>query len=186
MFQKRKNVRELIESAYLHCLTEKYYLDISVTDVVNEAGCARASFYRNYSSTADVLESILRQFHQVITKDVIPMFMTNPEMAWRTLCLQLFTELSNGSAFDFKVLPENIEFIMTNIERSFHLRYYMNNSTMVNKYTPFINFGILFAATRVWIESGMKETPQEITDYICNIINYNLRNTDESQLKLLQ
>ena len=39
-------------------MTQKSYMDITVTDIVQEANVARVSFYRNFASISEVLDSI--------------------------------------------------------------------------------------------------------------------------------
>ena len=41
-------------------MQEKSLADIHITELVNSAGVARASFYRNYCSREDVLVTLIR------------------------------------------------------------------------------------------------------------------------------
>ncbi len=50
--RKTESVDKLIKAAFIELMNRKYYMDITVTDLVKEAGIARASFYRNYGSAA--------------------------------------------------------------------------------------------------------------------------------------
>ena len=47
--QANQQVKEKITGALLHLLGEKSISEISVTEIIAEAGVARASFYRNYA-----------------------------------------------------------------------------------------------------------------------------------------
>ena len=48
------SVKHLIRQAFVQLMSKKPYLDITVTDIVKEAGVARASFYRNYHSISEI------------------------------------------------------------------------------------------------------------------------------------
>ena len=72
MSAKRPQVTQEISMAFLELLTEKPFMDITVTDVVKRAGVARASFYRNYSSTSELLDSIMASFTNELKTHVLP------------------------------------------------------------------------------------------------------------------
>lgn len=55
--QANKQTRISIARALLYLLGHKEFSDISVTDIVEEAHVARASYYRNFTSKEDVLVS---------------------------------------------------------------------------------------------------------------------------------
>ena len=46
--KENHSVKSEIEQALLRLMTQKSYLDITVTDIVQEAKVARVSFYRNF------------------------------------------------------------------------------------------------------------------------------------------
>ena len=56
--KENHSVKSEIEQAFLRLMTQKSYLDITVTDIVQEAKVARVSFYRNFASISEVLDSI--------------------------------------------------------------------------------------------------------------------------------
>ena len=56
--KENHSAKSEIEQALLRLMTQKSYLDITVTDIVQEAKVARVSFYRNFASISEVLDSI--------------------------------------------------------------------------------------------------------------------------------
>ena len=58
--KENHSVKSEIEQALLRLMTQKSYLDITVTDIVQEAKVARVSFYRNFASISEVLDSTQR------------------------------------------------------------------------------------------------------------------------------
>ena len=70
--RKEANIRvkSNITKALFRLMHEKSFSDISITELIRDAGVARVSFYRNYDSKEDVLvtliEDILEQFRDTI------------------------------------------------------------------------------------------------------------------------
>ena len=66
-------VKENITNALLHLLQEKSISKITVSEIIAEAGVARASFYRNYATKESVITTlisdVLEQFRQDIETD---------------------------------------------------------------------------------------------------------------------
>lgn len=64
IMNKKENhsAKSEIEQAFLRLMTQKSYMDITVTDIVQEANVARVSFYRNFASISEVLDSISRRW----------------------------------------------------------------------------------------------------------------------------
>ena len=56
--KENHSAKSEIEQALLRLMTQKSYMDITVTDIVQEAKVARVSFYRNFASISEVLDSI--------------------------------------------------------------------------------------------------------------------------------
>jgi AcrR family transcriptional regulator len=55
---EKRSVKKLMADAFVELLSEKDYIDITVTDVVNKAQVARVSFYRNFNSVSDIIDFI--------------------------------------------------------------------------------------------------------------------------------
>lgn len=53
-------VKQNITAALFSLIQEKSLTDIHVTEIIQKAGVARASFYRNYCSKEDVLVTLIR------------------------------------------------------------------------------------------------------------------------------
>ena len=52
-------VKRSITSALLHLLEKKSISEISVSEIIREAGVARASFYRNYATKESVITTLI-------------------------------------------------------------------------------------------------------------------------------
>ena len=56
--REKSSVKKRMADAFVDMLSQKSYVDITVTDIVNTAQVARVSFYRNYNSISDVVDYI--------------------------------------------------------------------------------------------------------------------------------
>ena len=83
-----------IEQAFLRLMTQKSYLDITVTDIVQEANVARVSFYRNFSSIAAVLDSIADAAAEKLNIEFLPLLDTSDERKLREYLFNYFYQIS--------------------------------------------------------------------------------------------
>ena len=60
--KENHSAKSEIEQAFLRLMTQKSYMDITVTDIVQEANVARVSFYRNFASISEVLDGVSRRW----------------------------------------------------------------------------------------------------------------------------
>ena len=68
-----RNAKEQIEKAFLDLLEEKPYMDITVTDIVKKADVARVTYYRNFDSISDIIESITDRMADEFVTELAPM-----------------------------------------------------------------------------------------------------------------
>ncbi len=169
--KRSRPVRQEIMDAFMKLMAEKNYMDITVTDLVKKAGVARASFYRNFQTTNDILEAIT----DGICKELLEMVVPNPgkrdERKWReflnnhfTLFLQRRDELAN-------IRVENLSAVFSRLSG----RIEKNQSrlpaeTVWDRYSAIGKMGLIYSVTRKWMASGAKESPEEMTDYILSFI----------------
>lgn len=66
------SVKREIKGAVIQLMAEKTYMDITVVDIVNCAGVARASFYRNFNSINYVIDAIAEEMSEELIEDIYP------------------------------------------------------------------------------------------------------------------
>ena len=99
-----KTVKDRIEKAFLDLMDEKPYPDITVTDIITKADVARVSYYRNYSSIMDIIDSITDKMAEDFSSELIPMFTCGDERKMRRFLFNYFYSFQEH--FD-KICPEN-------------------------------------------------------------------------------
>ena len=76
------SVKHEIIDAVMQLMTEKNYMDITVTDIVKKAGVARASFYRNFNSINDVIDVIVDEISDELIGDIFPTLYSSDDSCW--------------------------------------------------------------------------------------------------------
>lgn len=158
-------VKSSITDALLSLMREKSCSDISVTEIIQTAKVARASFYRNYSSKEDVLstliEDILEQFRKEIChegaeyynyQNVLNSFRYFKKYRHYVLDLYLF---GYGS-----LLLEKLNQFHETIAGT------MPNHS-IEKYELYMYIGALLNTAVVWIRNGAKENAEDIAKVFC-------------------
>lgn len=62
-------VKKQVTDALLTLLKKKSFSEISVTDIINESGVARASYYRNFHSKEEIIENYMDTFRETIMNE---------------------------------------------------------------------------------------------------------------------
>lgn len=165
------SVKREIISAFMELLTEKSYMDITVTDVINKAQVARASFYRNFNSISDVIDTIIDELSDEFVDDIYPVLMNDDERKWREFLFEYFYRFTrNQKKIGFNN-PQNVSVMFSRMDAKMRQRETdFPSATLNEKYTAFGKLGLINNIAKKWMDSGMKETPEEMIDYIMTFI----------------
>lgn len=168
---KEHSVKELIEIAFLKLLEEKPYPDISVTDIISKAGVARVSYYRNFSSISDIMDSITDKFAQRFITDLAPLFDTNDDEKLRAFIRNSFLAISQDRN-NFRLPIEiNRGLLFSTLEEKIG-KIEQDNAvdTYAEKYGRRAKIAMINQIGRKWVVTGMKEPLEEMVDYVMSII----------------
>ena len=138
-----KTVKERIEIALVHLMEEKPFPEITVTDLIQKAEVARVSFYRNFSSTADVIKSLTDKMADTFLEDLS----FCPENKW------------------------NQEFIMSSLHSKIaQLEQEKGVATLCEKYDTAAKLSMIEGIIHKWGSTGFVETPEEMVDYMMGML----------------
>ncbi len=158
-------VKQSITQSLFDLMEEKPLADIAITELVEAAGVARASFYRNYSSKEDVLTTLIR--------DVLDDFRSQIDWSRGTfyiyenvlLSFEYFyryrsyaTALYRGGFFT--VLLEELNHFHETVEGTMP-------SSSIEKYQLYLYIGALFNTALIWLPESDKISPQEMARFFC-------------------
>lgn len=169
---RQASVKRSLKIAIISLLTKKDYLDITVTDLIKEAGVARASFYRLYSSVDDVLDDAFDDVKDNVVKNIRPAFTSKSKESIVKVLEYFYSGVKNGSIPLETVLPQNRKYILFKFEKK--MSFFMNQrfDSMEAKYRPGINIGIIVFAAMIWAYDGFKETPHELAEYVYTLVKH--------------
>lgn len=169
--RNQSSAAELIAAAFMELMLEKPYMEITVTDIITRAGVARASFYRNYNSTSDILEHAIDRVVADFNETVLPIMAGNDERAWRDLLFLYIYQFCEQHRRLASSRPDNIPILFTIMNgRIRELESQRATSTIEEKYRITARVGAISNILRIWMDDGMKESPEEIVNYIMGFI----------------
>ena len=156
-------VKKCIINTLFHLMQTKSLSEITITELVQGAGVARASFYRNYESKEDVLVTLIQ--------DVLELFRQKmhegPEglYAYENILLsfQFFQTYKNyaldlyRSGFALTILEEMNRF-HESVEGTMHY-------SSTEKYTLYMYIGALFNTAMTWLSDEAAVSPEELAAF---------------------
>lgn len=166
-----ESVNTLIKKAFMELMNDKYYMDVTVTDLIKKAGVARASFYRNFDSTSDVLDEIVDDMVNTLQEILDPIIASDDPAVWREFLFIFIYEFKSRQKEVIAHKPENASLILFRLNNRFTQK--ANNLEYMDlhdKYRRFSRLGLLFMVLKGWVDTGMKESPEEIVNYLMEII----------------
>ena len=150
-------VVEHITHALLKLMKEQCFNDISISQICDEAGVGRASFYRNFENK----EAVISRYLKKLLDEWQNKTANNPDLHWveaifshywenRDLCIMLYRQgLAHLSLQSIKELcgpkPEQ--------------------SNLIAYTTAYVSYG-LYGWIEEWFKRGMKETPKEMAELL--------------------
>ena len=155
-------VRDCITTALLQLMSKKPISETSIIELVERAGVARVSFYRNFTSKENVIEVYLTTLIEEWNKD--------------------FKELGDTSKFSDSLIRhfyKHKDFYLMLYKQNLSNMIYENlrsacevNKSNVNleRYGKSMLAGMLFGWLDEWMRQGMPESPDEIA-LLSNQIN---------------
>ena len=168
---EKYSVKREIQKAVMHLMAEKSYMDISVTDIVNTAGVARASFYRNFDSIYDVIETIADEISSDLIEDVFPVLAGTDTRKWREFLFNHFYPFIKQKNDIVPLRFENLSVIFTELDKKTEQKAsLLSAATISEKYSIIGKMGLINSITKRWLDSGTEESPEEMIDYIMSFI----------------
>lgn len=159
---------ENIQEAMNLLLQTKSYEKITITDIVRKAGVSRTAFYRNYNSKEEVVQSIIHDSFSSMMKEIKASHDPGSRDFWRHVILRTieqsvrFESIRKDRTLKGGMLLECMneyftDFILPSVDYGdeMQMRFWMGGMNNV---------------VMCWFESGMKESPGELTDRILRYI----------------
>jgi len=159
--------RKMIREALIELMAEKHFNDISVSEITKRADLVRRTFYAHFKTKEDVLiayiDELISESIEEITEGVQRCSGNLPLVYFRlwydhkelTVLLK-----KNNQLLLLKVFEKYI----THISNQFNAFSNMGFSKGAEKYASNFYAGAMWNMLDLWLEEGMKETPEELSD----------------------
>lgn len=171
MHEQKKSAGNMIKEALVSLMGEKTYMDITVTDIVKKAGVARASFYRNYQSIADIMDDIVDDIFSEIMTEVLPVIESNDEAKWRELLYYMFYRFPKHHSIGSEKRSDNINELFSRMDDRFQKLEQTSGITSIeDKYLGIGKMGLIVNIIKKWMNTGMKEPCEQMVEFIMSFI----------------
>ena len=182
MDRRQRKTREAIFKAFCELLSKKDFSKITVGEIIERADIGRATFYSHFESKdfllKDFCEELFCHIFDSESKDKNHRHIFDCDSS-DSAFLHLFEHLKKND--------NNILLLLSSSNNQLFLRYFKDNLKILierhialfehrkNDKLPLEFFKNHIASTFVetlswWISSGMKETPETITEYFFTIV----------------
>ena len=159
--KRRKESQEKIEKVFVRLIQKKNIDEISVSTICELAKVNRSTFYANYVDIYDLVEKVKSK----IADDFAEFQLENNSKHDPTGYLNLFQNVKDNQIFfktyfkleSISITPVNVY----NVELA--EKYYKNK--YIDYHIEFFRAG-LNAIIKKWLNSGCKESPEEMTNII--------------------
>lgn len=162
--------QESIETALLLLMQEKDFASISITEITTRAGVSRTAYYRNYTSKEDVLRNVFNRLEDTIM-DKIRAFLNKDGFSGYLELFQAFAQEANSFQIILKA-GMAADYIME-MNRRFTVDIVTENPD--HRYRKYFWMGALANVVFMWIEGGMKQTPDEMAEFCKSMSVHPLR-----------
>lgn len=160
-------VKVHITTALLKLLNEKSISDITISEIITEAGVARASFYRNYSSKESVITTlitdVLEQFRKEVQYDGDNYYTyENIHRSFEYFC-RYDKQILDLHRFGYgSLILEKLNQFHEEIAGNMPQR-------SIARYELYMYIGSLYNTGLVWLQGGKKESVDELSDVFYQI-----------------
>lgn len=180
--QRVSLTKRLLQEALLRLLKKKPLEKISVTELCNESGINRATFYRHYNVPRDVLLEMEVDF----TENIHSVFYTSSQSDaaenLTALCTYLY---DNSELIKVFILNNSEEDLIVLTNRMF--RSFIENQTARDTLVGFDEVDLKLITTcvagggyfmlRQWLMEDIQKSPREMANLILSFIDYTSRIT---------
>ena len=157
-----REAKNKIIQALFKLMKKERFSEITVTEIIQEAGVARATYYRNFDSKEEIIEAYLEEFRSESSTLPIARDLSPEAFSYENLVARL-TFISSQKEH-FLLLYQNgfYEFLQTETNQFAELVMGDMPSRSVERYNIYLISGATLNLILQWMKNDCKETPEEI------------------------
>lgn len=175
-------VKKCIVDALLLLMNEKDFDDITITEICNKAGVSRMTYYRNYYTKNDIIVDYLKNIAEDF-KNESHSWQENKKYTNKNVIHFLFTYFKRYAYFIQTLRNANL----TGLLQECLNNYLETETNMIKRQDPYEKYhmysyaGALFNVYMKWIDNGMEESIDEMTEIFCKANKYIWASSPESK-----
>ena len=155
--------RECIQTALIRLMKTKELKDITITELTRLAGVSRTTYYRNYYDKEDVLQDLFKGLMQEITAEILA-----AKTVYGT-ALAVFNGIQkNADVYSLLMKADYAELMLREVTRIASADT-PADAPLEQMRIVFLT-GALFNMVRVWMDTGMHLTPEQMADMYMEIL----------------
>lgn len=168
---ENERVKKSIEDALFSLLEKKVFSKITVSDIIRESGVARASFYRNFESKEEVIESYMAHYRIEIAKKIN--FIESINDIFTEEKLEIALNLYLQEKEKILLLYDNGfgTFVLENMNHFAEISIGDMPRKSIKRYKLYFLSGAMFNTTIQWLKSGAEETPHQMAKTFVNMLS---------------
>lgn len=171
VFCLKKNnsfIKECIVMSLVKLMAEKDLKEISITEITTIAGVSRMSYYRNYISKEDILNSYLTDI-LIKYDNKRQELINNNKNSIYNLILYAFCFFEENKDFVLAIEKSNLSNIMLiKITEYMTKLYPYKDDDISSKYNLYIFSGSLYNCCKMWLINGLKERKEDLAKIYVN------------------
>ena len=178
MQNRQTSTKQHIREALIQLLLEEKFETISVSKLCQRAGINRGTFYLHYLDKYDLIETLKGEIIAQLRKNFEETTNTRDLLIANLGYLQqnhdLIYAVSQSHYLNFReTIREFMLSILTNEQHKVQTEYFLKeNFTISKKYALEVFLSSVEGIISLWISSGTKETPEEMTNMILQTFDY--------------
>ncbi|WP_026882170.1 TetR/AcrR family transcriptional regulator [Clostridium akagii] len=165
--------KESIFTALMILMEQKNFNEISITELAKKAGVSRMAFYRNYNKMEDIITNYLDEFLENYAKRILGSEKIDNYESVRIYFAyfrkqdKLINNLNNSN-LNYLILERCTGFFHVLFQNSVCKKSHFPER---DRYTIEFLVGGLYKVLIEWANSGMKESDEEMSKIICDLMN---------------
>ena len=163
---KEKRVGKDITYAVFELLKTKPLADITTTEIIKKAGVCRSSFYRNFYLPEDVIRQYGIALFQEIDRRT-----PSAQEGFREHILSFSTFLWTQQERLTLIENRGLFYLLDEPIMEHCKRQIQRLGACSNRYHAEYHAGAAAQLIRAWIHNGFEESPQEMSEVICSLLD---------------
>lgn len=159
-------LKECMADALIKLLSKKSLDKITIKDITDVACVGRVTFYRNFKVKEDLIKYKITLVINDYFKNTT---LTEDNITLKILFKEYFLFISHYKDFMNVLFKSDTLYLIQEFLQD-SLWYHINRDDILNYRKAFFSYGI-YGITKEWIQSGYKESPEQLSQMVCEMLN---------------